>query len=346
MDRLVIRAFGMMTGAGLDGPSACAAIRASVDNFAETRFMARGGRWIVGSQVPLERAERGLAKHVTMAASVIRECLTRIGADRTEDIPLYLCVAELDRPGRLSGLDDRLLRDVQVALGRAFHRRSQIIALGRVSGVVALTEAWRRMSEERLSTAIIAGVDSLLSAETLQWYDRQSRLLTNENSNGFVPGEAAGAVLLTRDDSPRNLDPWCEGLGGGVEPATIDSDLPLRADGLAAAISAALADAQCDFAAVHGIISDANGEQYFFREGALAQSRLMRQRVAHLDVWQPADCVGEIGAAVVPCVLGLAHFTCRKRAWPGDRLLAHFSGHDGRRAALVLRQPQGAPPHG
>ena len=46
---------GMMTGVGLSAEASCAAIRCALDNFQETRFIARGGEWIIGSAVPLEQ---------------------------------------------------------------------------------------------------------------------------------------------------------------------------------------------------------------------------------------------------------------------------------------------------
>ena len=41
---------GMMTGVGLTAEASCAAIRARLDNFRETRFIASGGDWIIGAR--------------------------------------------------------------------------------------------------------------------------------------------------------------------------------------------------------------------------------------------------------------------------------------------------------
>jgi 3-oxoacyl-[acyl-carrier-protein] synthase I len=338
MNPIAILASGMVTSVGLDAPSSCAAIRCAIDNFSETRFMDKGGEWIVGAQVPLEQPWRGLPKLVHMAAPAIRECLARAGSARPETIPLLLCVAEKERPGRLDGLDDQLFHDVQAELGVRFHPRSAVIPRGRVAGGLAMQLAHQLIYGEKLPLCLIAGVDTYLIAGTLAAYEEKSRLLTSQNSNGFIPGEAAAAVLVGQ---PSTLNPQlstllCLGLGTGQEEATIDSEEPLRADGLVQAFKAAFADAGAGFEALDFRITDANGEQYWFKEAALALTRTLRVRKEQFDIWHPADCIGETGAAIGPCALGVALAAARKNYLLGRGPLCHFGGDDGERVALVL----------
>src|SRR5215831_9521399 len=196
MKPIAILASGMVTGVGLDAPSSCAAIRCGIDNFSETRFMDKGGEWIMGSQVPLEQRWRGLPKLVNMAVPAIKECLAHIGSVRPDQIPLFLCVAEKERPGRLHGLDDQLLEEIQEQLGVRFHPKSSVIAKGRVGGAIAIGAARQLIYEERIPLCLIAGVDSFLVAGTLAAYEEKDRLLTSQNSNGFIPGEAGAAILV------------------------------------------------------------------------------------------------------------------------------------------------------
>ena len=46
----------------------------------------------------------------------------------------------------------------------------------------------------------------------------------------------------------------------------VDAEEPLRADGMAEAIKAALADGHCTYSDLHYRIADVNGEQYGFKE--------------------------------------------------------------------------------
>lgn len=336
MQPVSILASGMVTAVGLNAPSTCAAIRCAIDNFSETRFMDNGGEWIIGAQVPLEQPWRGLPKLVHMAAPAIRECLAHVGNVKPEMIPLLLCVAEKERPGRLAGLDDQLFHDIEAELGIHFHSSSGIIARGRVAGALALAEARRLIYEQRIPFCIIAGADSYLVAATLDAYQKADRLLTSQNSNGFIPGEAGTAVLIGppgRNNEPELL---CLGLGVGQEKATINSEEPFRANGLVQSFEAAFVDAGRTFSDVDYRITDSNGEQYWFKEAALAVTRILREHKELFEVWHPADCIGETGAAAAPCILGVGLAATRKHYAPGPGAMCHFSAEDGERLAMIL----------
>ena len=335
---------GMMTGVGLSAPASCAAIRCAIDNFTETRFMARGGEWIIGSAVPLEEPWRGQAKHVKLLAGPVRECLDILPEVRPEDIPLLVCVAERDRPGRLDGLDNSLFFELQRELGAVFHADSEIIAEGRVGGALALFRARQLLyrAQDAHRCVIVAGADTFLVGPTLMAYDERDRLLTPRNSNGFIPGEAGAALLLARPERTRGESIVCRGIGFARESATVESEEPLRADGLAQAIRAALAEAGTTIADIDFRITDISGEQYAFKEASLALSRLLRVRKETFDIWHPADCIGEVGAAALPCMLAVALFATRKRYAPGPAILAHLGNDDGKRSALVVQQTTAA----
>lgn len=337
MKPLSILAAGMMTGVGLDAPSSCAAIRAALDGFQETRFMDRGGEWIIGCEVPLEPPSRGREKLLRMAVSAISECLAAVPELQLGTVALLLCVAEPKRPGRCAGLDTTLLRDIQQRMAVRFHRESQVIAAGRVAGAQAIAQS-RQLLDDGCAACVVAGVDTFLVAASLNAYERADRLLTSVNSNGFIPGEGAAAVLLADAEKHPQADLFCLGAGFGQEAATIESEEPLRADGLAAALRAAIDDSACTFDDVDYRLTDINGEQYMFKEAALAIARTIRKVKPEFDLWHPADCIGAVGAASVPCVLAVARAAAEKGYAPGPGVLCHFGNDDGARAALVARQ--------
>ena len=72
---LDIVSIGMVTAVGLDAPSACAAMRARLDGFQETRFLGPGGDWLVGAPVPLPRNFIGEKRLAHMAAAAILEAI-------------------------------------------------------------------------------------------------------------------------------------------------------------------------------------------------------------------------------------------------------------------------------
>jgi len=329
---------GLVTSVGLTAPAACAAMRAGITNNTETRFMGSDGEWILGAQVPLEKPWRGRTKLVKMAAMAIREALRPLGDIEPESLPLLLCVAEHDRPGRLDGLDDVLFSELEAELGMRFHpTASGVVPQGRASVTLALAQARTLMNDQLLPRVLIAATDSLLVAPTLAAYGEQERLLTARNSNGFIPGEGAGAIVVGVANAKSAAQLQCLGVGRGVEPAPLASENPLRAEGLTEAIKNALADAGCNMGDLDFRITDNSGEQYYFKEAALALSRTLRVRKEEFDIWHPADCIGEVGAAIGAANFAKAHAACCKAYARGRSILVHAGNDAGRRTAAVLR---------
>ena len=336
---LAIAATGMVTSIGLDTPSTCAAIRCGINNFQETRFRDSGGQWIQGAEVPLEEAWRGPAKLARMLARALQECGREDETLDLRKVPIVLCLAEKDRPGRIDGLGKEILSLTQQELGMHFHPESRLVELGRVGALVALKQARTLIYDQRKAGAvnrvIIAGVDSMLDAQTLRVFEEQERLLTSKNSNGFIPGEAASAIVVERSTT-KEQQVLCLGLGYGVEAATILSEEPLRADGLTAAIRESLTDASVGMADVDFRIADLSGEHYWFKEAALALGRLLRTHKQGFDLWHPADCVGEVGAAIGGVIMASTKHAFAKRYAPGNTVLYQSSNDDGQRATAIL----------
>ncbi len=335
---IAILASGMVTGIGLTSASSCAAIRCAVSNFTETRFMDKGGEWIIGAQVPLEEPWRGRTKLVKMVTPAIKECLTSLNGTSPAKVPLFLCVAEPERPGRLEGLDKSLLMEVQVELVMQFHPESKVIVEGKVGGATALALARQWLYGRRSDYCLIAGVDSYLVGRTLATYEEQARLLTSQDHDGFIPGEAGAAVAVSAPTMARGETIQCLGIGTGLEQATVLSEQPLKADGLVAAIKAALADAGCGMGDLDFRIADVSGEQYGFKEASLALTRTLRQRKEHFYIWHPADCVGEVGAAIMPVMLGVLLAATKKHYSLGSMVLCHGAKDSGERIAVVVKQ--------
>lgn len=333
---LAITGCGLISGVGLTAPASCAAIRCAIDNFQETRFMDNGGEWLMGCEVPLEQPWRGKTKLIKMASSAIRECLRGNPSIKPSETPLLLCLPESTRPGRVIDDDNQLFLDLQEELGVEFREKSRVIAAGHVAIAIALKHARELIQACHLRHVLIAATDSLLVGPTLAYYEERERLLTSNNSNGFIPGEAGAALVVEAaggGESPRLV---CRGLGFGVENAHVESEEPLRAEGLTAAIKASAADAGCGMGDMDFRITDISGEQYYFKEASLALSRTLRTRKAEFDIWHPADCIGETGAALGAIMISVAKSACEKGYAKGNHILLHMGNDDGKRSALVF----------
>ena len=328
---------GLVTSVGMTAAASCAAIRAKLTNPSTTLFLDSAGEWIVGHSVALERPWSGRMKLVKMAVRAIEQALEGTPHEEWGAIPLLLCLAENGRPGRIEALDEEVFAGIQNELGVRFAPSSQVIARGRVSVAAALSAARSLIGKAAASRVLIAAADSLLSGPTLSAYERADRLLTSRNSNGFLPGEGGAALLVGADTGSRPRELLVCGVGFASEAATLEAAQPLRGEGLALAIRAALQDAGCGLREVDLRVTDNSGEQYYFKEAALAMLRLLRVRKEEFDIWHPAECIGEAGAVAGLAVLIVAEAACRKAYAPGPGILCHIANDAGERAALVLR---------
>jgi len=333
---LAITGTGLVTGAGLSAPASCAAIRCAIDNFQETRFRDNAGEWIIGSEVPLEQPWRGKTKLLRMAARVIGECLDGNRRIVPASTPLLLCLAESQRCGRIVADDDQFFRELQNELKVRFHDQSRVIASGHVSVGIAIQHARLFLNEPQFKHVMVAATDSLLVGSTLSYYEEKDRLLTSKNSDGFIPGEAASALVIEAFHPKQEGQLICRGLGFGIEKAQIDSEAPLRADGLTDAIKEALRDAGCDESILQFKIVDVSGEQYQFKEASLAFSRIDRTKREEFDIWHPADCVGEVGAAIGPLMIAVLKAACEKAYAKGSNILMHLGNDDGKRSSMIF----------
>jgi 3-oxoacyl-[acyl-carrier-protein] synthase-1 len=133
-----------------------------------------------------------------------------------------------------------------------------------------------------------------------------------------------------------------EGIAAGCENATIESEEPLRGDGLTQVIRQTLLQAACRMQDVSYRLADLNGEHYRFKEFILAMGRFPRQAAAEkFDVWHPIEYVGDVGAAIGPLLLAVALDAGRKRYAPGRNVLCTLGNDGGERAALLLSYRKG-----
>lgn len=128
----------------------------------------------------------------------------------------------------------------------------------------------------------------------------------------------------------------CHGLGFGVENSHVYSEEPLRADGLVSAIKESLVDAGCSESVLEFKITDISGEQYYFKEASLAFSRIDRTKREEFDIWHPADCAGDVGAASGLVMISVLKDACEKAYAKGDHILLHLGNDSGDRSSMIF----------
>ncbi|MEQ6250654.1 3-oxoacyl-ACP synthase [Sulfitobacter sp. HNIBRBA3233] len=327
---------GMVTAVGLNAAATTAAMRAGLDGFQETQFMSAGGEWLIGAPVPLPRDWVGEKRLAHLAAGALLDALDG-HAQAAGDLQIVLCLAEEGRPGRPVRDDTRFAQRMLEFAGLPSRTKVHSVRHGRPSGIVALERIRRMFARGEAGHAVVLGVDSLLSGPTIAHFLAEERLLTPDIANAFIPGEAAAAILC-QAGAPAHFA--LSGIGLTRERAFLynPEDLPLRADAMTQAYRDAMAAANItDFGHVDYRICDMTGESYFFKQSALAMQRTMRTHRDPQDIWSPTDSVGNIGAAMVPLMIGWGLTAFERGYGPGEVVLIEATGDDGACGAAILQ---------
>jgi 3-oxoacyl-[acyl-carrier-protein] synthase-1 len=159
------------------------------------------------------------------------------------------------------------------------------------------------------------------------------------NAWGFIPGEAAGAILIASESCTQKLalDPFGEilSVGLGRETKLIKTDDVCIGQGLSSAFLSALS-ALPPGLQVHNIFCDLNGETYRADEYGFTALRGKEWFSDASDFIAPADCWGDIGAASALLHMAQSIICHRKRYGKGSLSMTWASSESGQRGAAVI----------
>ena len=336
---------GACTPIGRTVWTSAAAARAGMCGFSEHSFMVdsagepmRVARapWLTG---PTDLSERLAALIVPAIGEALADASNRTGG-RPLRLGLFVGLPNV-RPGVPDDLSERVLSVVEAAYPRAFTHRVTFQS-GHAAWFVAVDAALRSASSG-CNASLVVGVDSYLTPETLEWLEASDQLHGGGQANnawGFIPGEAAGAVILTRSAHERLSDDRAygtlEGLGLARESRLIKTGSVCTGQGLTEAFQIALSSLMRP-AQIGDVYCDLNGEPYRADEYAFAALRIADRCRAAADVVAPADCWGDVGAAGAPLHVALALIAHRKGYRHGPLALICASSEGGERGAAVIR---------
>lgn len=192
--------------------------------------------------------------------------------------------------------------------------------------------------------AVVVAVDSWLHPDALDWLETQELLhnagktykgQARRNPYGFVPGEAAAAVMLGSAGAP-----WCTILGAGAtaEPVLRTDPRPCTGLGWTQAAQSALATLPDDCKISH-IMSDLNGEPYRADQFGFTALRISERLVDNWERYTPALVTGDVGTATALVHVALSANILRQKdqGMPQQTHLLLSSSDDSLRAALVLK---------
>ncbi|UXH80623.1 hypothetical protein [Roseateles amylovorans] len=307
---LVVESAGLCCSVGATLASAAHAVRARVDHFQRSEFRDSTGLPVVVARLKVDNDLWGPRRLAQWIHASVEDCLQ--GAQQrhqVSDLPLFWLGPEPARRGANPGWYRAAYEHAQTLMGGSFHPDSKLFALGKAGLPALLTHAEQWLSANPGRAALVLGADTLLESADIGQYLRAQRLLVGENSDGFIPGEAA-ATLLLRPQLPAPVGQTrlhVLGWGAGQEPGRSDGSVPTRSVGLTDALRAAMERSGLAFEQIGFRFSDQNGEAWFAKEAASALARVTPVGGHKLPVQTLADCIGEVGAATGPAMLAYLH---------------------------------------
>lgn len=335
---------GMATAVGDSAAQTAASVRAGICRYALSSFLDRHYRALKLALVPdavlpaVPPAATTLAARqqrlLQLAALAMPAALANLPDGQTT--PLFLAGPEAlyAQPSPTT----EALRTATVSLGGAkvLAAGGALVAAGRAGGFSALQAALRRLDQRQPCHALVGGVDSYLDPGLLSALEREQRVLAEGVMDGFVPGEAAGFLLLAnqaaRDRWHRDARVRVHQPGLAEEPGHRFSDEPCLGEGLSQAIAAALAGGGGPCGTV---LSTLNGESFSSKEWGAAAIRNSQLLGTDWRMLHPADCFGDIGAAFGPVLIALAAIQLQQRTQTGS-CLAYGSSEHGARGAVCI----------
>jgi 3-oxoacyl-[acyl-carrier-protein] synthase I len=218
---------------------------------------------------------------------------------------------------------------------------------GRCAGIAALDFAFKYLANEQHDYVLIGASDSHIQLSRLDDLDVHNRLLTEKNSDGFVVGEGACFLMLTRHPRLAEQRDGCivalHPPGIAHEAGHLYSSEPCLGAGLDQAYKSAIShyysSGSTNGDKISAIYSGINGERYWSKESGVAR---LRNRAAFLEaaaVYHPADCVGDLGAATSTLLIALAAEHLLRHKNETRHLIASSSDYGGRGAVVIEKIP-------
>lgn len=342
-----VAGIGMLTPVGINTAMTTASIQAGISQYSVTEYFTADEKPITMACVPEEfftsmeveidegRQYGEQYDHIIkMAIVALREAVAQQSIK--DPVPLILAMPEPnDDAGHIPTelLIKNLVNQEDLPLSA---ERVRCIHTGRAAGLQALELAFRYLYETGERFVLIGGSDSFLSYPRLDTLDPE-RLNATGNMDSFTPGEGAAFILLTRKPQFALVENGhmvvLHPPGIAEEPGYIQSEENYLGDGLDQAFKQALKGHTGP--GIQTIYSSMNGERYWSKEYGVALIRNKDCFEEEYKIEHPADCLGDLGAATGPMLMGLAAETLLKQVNQNSSIVYSSSDSAWRGAVRV-----------
>ncbi|MCG8314935.1 MAG: hypothetical protein MI976_17130 [Pseudomonadales bacterium] len=342
---------GMISAVGLNALQTYASVKAGISRFAETSIYDKNYNPFVMSLLPddvLPPLEQAIESDASLTSRQVRmlRLATNPLQDAAKDLPkgekltIFLAVPE-EIPGRPAPINsdfiEHLCTQTKIALAP---ESSQLFFEGRSGGLSAMKAALDYLATSEEQHVLIGGIDSYLDLYLLASLDMESRILSTTTMDGFVPGEGAAFILLskaqTSDITEQTTYAVIKSAGISFEKGHLYSEEAYKGDGLAQAFAIMFEEYKAQ-EKVQSVYAGLNGENFGSKEWGVAYLRNKAHFEEQYQIEHPIDCLGDTGAALAPMLMGLSAIGLWRKTTPGPSLIWCSSDY-GQRAALILDQ--------
>lgn len=349
-DTISIVGIGMMTPVGDSAAMTATSVQAGISAYEASsvynkRFQPMTLALTPEAALPplheeLEQVPRLTSRQRRMLRLADKAIAEALAASKSPIAPPLLLAGPEEIPDCPKPLDDSFLKHLHRQTKGGFNLgKSKLFAQGRASGIEVIAQAWSLLTSQAEPFVLVGGVDTYLDLYLLSTLDLHDRVLADGVMDGFCPGEGAGFLLLASSQTVakqalRPIAQLCKPELAS-EPGHRYSQSPYKGDGLAQAVTAALAALQGE--KVQTVFSTMTGENLHAKEWGVTAIRNQAALAEKLQFEHPADCYGDPGAAAGPLMIGLAALGMKDGDLPGPCLVYCSSEHEKRGAVCLLK---------
>jgi 3-oxoacyl-[acyl-carrier-protein] synthase I len=330
---------GAITSVGYCVPQIWASVRAGIAKFSRSRLIDNNFEPFRIAEIDENDLEDLLPENATITMSDRERRMLRLAAPALREAldgragkpPVFLGLPR-PTPSRASCQQTTYISALAAQAGVSLDEiRSRVFPNGRAAFFLAVDEALRYLAEGKGPDAVVGGVDSYLVPELLGRLFAENRLLSDRVSDGFIPGEGAGFVVLSRvSGTPKVKSCLIGGVGLASDLGHRYSKSPSLGEGLSSAISALEENSRGAELRFFTVFAGLNGEGFGAKEWGVARIRHSASFASEGRLEHPADCFGDIGAAAGGVLTALAHASLVGRHRQGPVLVWASSDHEER----------------
>lgn len=344
-ETIVITGIGMITPVGRTAYETCASIRADISRITDIDYFEYENDWF--ELIPL----KGAPIYGVTDGFVGRGRFSRLAVSAINDLfsSRELEQSGLSETGLYTGLPiagrEGTVLDFQIGKRSSFLWKESIertYSDGHASCAKALVDAVADLQEGTLKHAVVGGVDSLVEESTLDQLHKAGRLITEDNPDGFFPGEAAAFFMLETleyaQERGAHIYATLEAPAFAIESETVFSDVPSTTQGLRTAIRTTLEGLEDKGENTGLMVCDLNGETYRAKEFGTVIPAVFSDFKESWKVVHPAELMGDVGAASFAVSVCLAARALEHGYAGTDNVLVWGGSDNGLRGSVYLRK--------